>query len=57
MHLDLEVGLAVAVHIAGDDGVAALERLAQLALHTGEVANANEGEIVITAARLGVDCA
>ncbi len=53
---DAEIGLAVAVDVTGDDGVAAAEQLAQLALHTGEVANANEGEVVVaSAATLGID--
>ena len=43
---DGEIGLTVAVHIAGDDGVAAAERLPELAgdvVKGGDVDEAGEG--------------
>src|SRR4029079_14708540 len=52
-----EIGLAVAIDVAGNDGVAAAERLAQLTLHTGKITSANEGEVVVDAALLGIDAA
>ena len=58
LQCDAEIRMTVAVHIARDDGVAVTERLAQLALHTGKILNANEGEIVVAGvagARLGID--
>ena len=44
---DAEIGFAVSVDIAGDDGVAAAVGPAQLSLRAAKALNADEGEIVV----------
>src|SRR4029078_2056273 len=39
--------MAIPVDVSGDDGIAAAERLTQLALRMAKVLNADEGEVLI----------
>jgi len=52
---DAEIGLAVAVHVARNDGVAIAEAFAQLALLMAEITATDKAKGVVQAARLGVD--